>query len=345
MTDAISNFEGLRSPHPVGMVHVEKSLALQRNPLISRLTSVVLAFLLLSICYAHITAQTSEVPYFDRIHQGDVIEIDEIGGFEYDWRGQLNPEGFIDTLPKIAEPIPARCLTPEALASAVAKEYGKLLRDPDVRVRILDRTGRANVFLYGAIRQPAQFHLKREIRLSELLIQAGGLTDRAGGVITILEDPTANCGARSEQTKLTSIRIADILAGIPAANPLINSGDIVNVEPVLSFYVVGGVIRPGRNAWREGLTISRAVALAGGVTGKGVTGKATIYRRDDGGQRTLTVDLKSAASDPNADLEIFANDIIEIPLSGSSERISPSFPEEPLMTSYDRSKLPLRIID
>lgn len=327
------------------MVHVEKSLAVQRSPLVSRSTSVVLAFLFLSISFTHTIAQTPDIPYFDRIHQGDEIEIDEIGGFEYDWRGQLNPEGFIDTLPKIAEPIPARCLTTEALAAAIAKEYGKFLREPHVRVRILDRTGRANVSLYGAIRQPAQFQLKREVRLSELLIQAGGLTDRAGGVITILEDPVANCGANSKQTKLTSISIADILAGIPAANPLINSGDIVNVEPTQPFYVVGGVIRPGRNAWRQGLTVSRAVAAAGGVSGKGVSGKATIYRRDNGGQRTIAVDLKSAASDPKADIEILANDIIEIPLSSSSERNSPSFPEESPMTSSDRSKLPLRIID
>jgi protein involved in polysaccharide export with SLBB domain len=326
------------------MVHVEKSLAVQKNPLVSRSTSVVLTFLFLSISFTHTIAQTP-VPYFDRIHQGDVIEIDEMGGFEYDWRGQLNPEGLIDTLPKIAEPILARCLTTEALASAIVKEYRKFLREPVVRVRILDRTGRSNVFLYGAIRQPAQFHLKREIRLSELLIQGGGLTDRAGGNITVLEDPVGNCGANSEQTKLTSIRITDILAGIPTANPLINSGDIISVEPVLPFYVVGGVNRPGRNAWRQGLTVSRAVASAGGVSGKGVSGNATIYRRDSSGPRTIAVDLKRAASDPKADLEILANDIIEIPLSGESERISPSFPEEPIMTASDRTKLPLRIID
>lgn len=345
MTDATSNLGDLLFPHQAGMVHVEKSRAVQRNPLVSRLTSIAITFLFLAFIFTHAIAQTPEVPYFDRIHQGDLIEIDEIGGFEYDWRGQLNPEGLIDTLPKIAEPIHARCLTTEALASAVGKEYGKYLRAPEVRVRILDRTGRSNVFLYGAIRQPTQFQLKRELRLSELLIQAGGLTDHASGIITVLEDPVANCGAKLDQTKLTSIRISDILAGIPAANPLINSGDIINVEPVLPFYVVGGVIRPGRNSWRQGLTVSRAVASAGGVTGKGVSGKATIYRWDSGGHRRITVDLKKATSDPNEDLEILANDIIEIPLSGSSERIPPSFPEDAPMTSSERSKLPLRIID
>ena len=327
------------------MVHVEKSPATQTKPLVKGVAITFLVIFALSALSVSIYSQTHDSSFLDRIHQGDVIEIDEVGGFEYDWRGSLNPEGFLDALPKIVEPIRARCVTTDALADAIAKEYGKVLRAPDVRVRIIDRSGRANVFLYGAIRQPTQFQLKREARLSELLIKAGGLTDRAGGIITVLEDPVANCGSSSEISKLTTIRIPDILAGMPAANPVVNSGDIVIVEPVLPFYVIGGVNNPGRNSWRQGLTVSRAVAAAGGVSGKGISGKATIYRRENGVQSTFVVDLKKASSDPAADPALLANDIIEIPLSESSERIVPAFPDEPALSPADRSKLPLRIID
>ncbi|MDM7924023.1 MAG: hypothetical protein QUS14_17160 [Pyrinomonadaceae bacterium] len=30
------------------------------------------------------------------IHYGDLIDIDVVGSFEYDWRGTLTQEGFID---------------------------------------------------------------------------------------------------------------------------------------------------------------------------------------------------------------------------------------------------------
>ena len=30
------------------------------------------------------------------IHSGDLIDVDVVGSIEYDWRGRLNPEGFLD---------------------------------------------------------------------------------------------------------------------------------------------------------------------------------------------------------------------------------------------------------
>lgn len=322
------------------MVHVVKSKVARKNRLGKFVRASVLLLALFLLQSTDLIGQSNNV-----IHQGDLIEIDELGGFEYDWRGTMNPEGFIDTLPKVADPIRARCLTTDALAEQITKEYAKQLREPRVQVRILDRSGRANVFLFGAVRQPAQFRLNRPINLAELLVHAGGLTDRSGGTISIRKDPVATCDAVSEESASRTIRIQDILAGDPSANPQVTSGDIVNVEPVLPYYVVGGVNNPGRNSWRSGLTVSRAVAAAGGVLGKGVTGKATVFRRENGASRTIEVDLKAASSGSEQDIEILANDIIEVPLSGSARNAPPPLPEDNSATQADRSRLPLRIID
>ncbi len=45
----------------------------------------------------------------DRIHFGDVIDVDVVGSFEFDWRGRVNPEGFLDGFDKVDRQIFVLC--------------------------------------------------------------------------------------------------------------------------------------------------------------------------------------------------------------------------------------------
>jgi len=45
---------------------------------------------------APLTAPEHNLKDIDRVHQGDIIDVDVVGSFEFDWRGGLNPEGFIE---------------------------------------------------------------------------------------------------------------------------------------------------------------------------------------------------------------------------------------------------------
>src|SRR5688572_1835097 len=96
------------------------------------------------------------------IHFGDVIEVDVIGSYDYDWRGSINPEGFLDGLDTLENPIYALCRSELALAATIAREL-KVLRDPKVAVRILDRSSRAVAFVSGAVRSPKRFQIKRRV--------------------------------------------------------------------------------------------------------------------------------------------------------------------------------------
>ena len=106
-------------------------------------------YLLQSNNYAQNTTDSQNL-----IHLGDLIDVDVVGSTEYDWRGTLNPEGFLNGIDFVDEPIFALCQSEEAVAAAIAKGYGKFLRDPQVVVKILDRNGRPPTFLYGAIKKP-----------------------------------------------------------------------------------------------------------------------------------------------------------------------------------------------
>lgn len=281
----------------------------------------------------------------ERIHLGDLIEIDELGGFDFDWRGRMNPEGYLDGFTKVADPVFALCKSPAELAQAVRTAYSRTLRDPKVTVRILDKGQRAMAVFDGAIRQPMRLQLRRTIRLSELAAISGGFTDKASGEISVLRPPNQSCDASSDTAQLISVRISDILSGKPEANLKILSGDIVTVKTVEPVYVIGGVNRPGKVDWRPGATVSRAVAAAGGVSDKGISGRVTVFRRDTTRtDRIVAVDLDRVLSGKLQDPQLNPFDIVDVPLRGDPKRNEP-----PVIGPEDvpgrRESLPLRVVN
>lgn len=281
----------------------------------------------------------------ERIHPGDLIEIDELGGFDYDWRGRLNSEGFLEGFAKVADPVFGRCKTPDELADAVRTAYSRSLRDPQVRVRILDRSGRPIAVLEGAIKQPMRLQIRREVHLRELIVIGGGLTDRASGEVTVLRPENQNCESTAQgSTQVHKVKIADILAGDRAADLKILTGDIVTVEQVQPVFVIGGVARPGKQDFREGATVSRVVASAGGVIKGGLSGNVTIFRRESGTSSIIVADLDAIIDEKASDVAIKAYDIVDVPLKGEPKRTDPPVVEDRNVRPERRS-LPVRVID
>lgn len=304
----------------------------------------------------------------DLIHPGDLIDVDVIGSTEYDWRGRLNPEGFLNGIDYIENPIFGLCQSEETVAEAVGKAYGKILREPKVVVKILDRSNRSLSTLYGAVKTPQRFQIKRPLFLNELLIIAGGLTDKASGDVQIYRDPNLNCQPRTatavgldktggtNREKFVSasqesgsnyinIKVGDLLAGKNEANPQILSGDVVTVQEAESIYVIGGVANPKQISSRSQTTLSRAVAGAGGIVKGGDAKRVTIYRRDAGETKIIEADLEKIKAGQADDILLKALDIVEVAQVKSEKR---KFPPVLKVIESDRksqANLPLRVID
>lgn len=273
-----------------------------------------------------------------------MIEVDELGGFEYDWRGRMNPEGFLDGFTKIVHPVSALCKSPTQLAETIREIYAKFLRDPRVVVRILDRSQRSVAIFDGSIKQPMRLQIRRPVRLGELAVISGGFTDKASGEITVLRPPFQSCDSLESTTTVRKVRISEILSGDPDANMLIRSGDIVTVESVEPVYVIGGVNRPGRLDWREGATLSRVIAVAGGISNRGVSGSVTIFRRVGSDSQVIDADLDKVTSGKDDDVDIQPFDIIDVPVRGAPKRLSPPVAET-AETIIRKQPLPLRVIN
>ena len=332
-----------------------------------KLHYLIFCFLCLFLLQSNHYAQNT-TNFQDLIHLGDLIDVDVVGSTEYDWRGTLNPEGFLNGVDFVDEPIFALCQGEEAVAAAIAKGYSKFLRDPQVVVKILDRSGRPTTFLYGAIKKPQRFILKRQINLNELIILSGGITEKASGEIQIIRPQNLSCepsdssndkkdvelGQSEEKfvtvkketgAKLFNLKISDLLKGEKKSNPVILSGDIVTVLEAEPIYVIGGVANPSQINARTQMTITRAIASVGGFSKDANTKNISVYRRENGQTKILEVNFEEISLGQSEDLILQKYDIVEVSQSGRAKRKFPpviSLNEE---NKKNISEMPLRIIE
>jgi len=302
------------------------------------------------------------------IHLGDLIDVDVLGSFEYDWRGTLTPEGFINGLDSLENRVFGLCRSEEDIAREIAKSYSKFLRDPQVVVKILDRSNRPNSTLFGAVKTPQRVQIKRPVFLNELIILAGGFTEKASGEIQIFRPASLSCAAIvPPQTQTTetdnksrerfisarqdngslfiNIRITDLLSGKKEANVQILAGDVVTVLEAQPIYVIGGVTTPRQIATRSQMTVSRAIAGAGGLTKNADASKVTIFRRVKNETKIIEIDLDKIKANQAEDIVLQAFDIVEVSQKGNAKRKYPPIVKVDDIGVENSSKLPLLIID
>src|SRR5690349_19573741 len=198
---------------------------------------------------------------------GDVLDIRVFG------RPQLTREAVrVDTrgmirMPLIEDEIQASCRTEASLAQYISAQYLKYVRRPQVDVFIREYNSQP-VAVVGAVDKPGRFQLQRQVRLLELLTFSGGPTEKAGRTVQIAHaENSLSCAANEAEnaTGLNVYELSEVLAGHNEANPFVRPGDVVTVLEADQVFVVGNVYRPSSIPIKEPLTVSRAVAMSGGV--------------------------------------------------------------------------------
>jgi polysaccharide export outer membrane protein len=110
--------------------------------------------------------------------------------------------------------------------------------------------------------------------------------------------------------------------GAGKLNPQVRPGDVISVAPAGSVQVDGWVEKPGAYPLSRGLTLSGAVAAAGGPLFPADRHRASVKRvLGAGEQRSFTVDLDAVAQGREADVPITDGDVVHLPAAPS--RIAP----------------------
>ena len=293
------------------------------------------------------TPTSTPVSADDLVHFGDVIDVDVVGGFEFDWRGKLTSEGFLDGFDSYGDPIAGLCRSEEQIAADVAKAISKILREPKVVVRIIDRSDRAVVRLVGAVRTPTRFRVRRPVRLQELIVMAGGLIDSSSGEVTILRPGRMNCfsPAADNKTETIVIKISELLTGREAANPRILSGDIVTATTADPIYIIGAVGSPRSISSREQMTVTRAIAMAGGLVKNADAARVTIFRREASETRIIELDFVKIKSGEMVDEILRPFDILDVAARGGEKRKFPPVSIRDDGREKNKGELPLKIVE
>jgi polysaccharide export outer membrane protein len=162
-----------------------------------------------------------------------------------------------------------------------------LLKNPQVSVEVAEYRSQ-RVFVIGEVAKPGPLPLRGSTTLLEALAGAGALTERAGGDLLLLRPaaPTGDTGpvlpGAPGVTVVGRVNIQDLQVGAVSDNSRLMSGDTIFVPRAETIDVIGQVNNPGQYNMEKGLTVLRAISMAGGVTRMGSSGRAKIVRIVDG---------------------------------------------------------------
>jgi polysaccharide export outer membrane protein len=216
-------------------------------------------------------------------------------------------------------------LTVEQFQASLVTAYKKFFKDPQVTVQVNEFHSQP-VSVAGNVTTPGVVQLKGNRNLMEVIGQAGGLRADAGDTVLITrnlsEGPIPVQGAFTDPTgkySIAHINIRSVMSGKdPEGNILIKPHDVITVNRPRMVYVLGNVTRPGGYVMSENetMSITQAVALAGGWDKTASLSSARILRADGGAQREqIPLNVKKIMENKSPDLELRPDDIVYIPNS------------------------------
>ncbi len=189
---------------------------------------------------------------------------------------RVSEDGKI-TFPLLGE-IDAKNLSPRQVEKSIAEKLtaAKIVKTPQVSV-FIQQYRNSKVTIIGEVVKPGQYEIVGPTTLLDAISLALGTNQNAGHLLTLFRKVPTDGG--KEVTKKTSIDVDNLLNGGDLTyNVDLRNGDVIYV-PKAIFYIYGEVNRPGIYRLDKGLTIKRAIALAGGLNPKGSENRIEVTRR------------------------------------------------------------------
>ncbi len=208
------------------------------------------------------------VTVYDQPELTGKFTVDADGTFVYPMLGRLKAAG----------------LTLRGLENEIKRQLtGDYLKNPQVTVGV-EQYRSKRIFVHGEVRQPGTYALTGDMTLIEALAQAGSITATAGDEALIVR-PRAGAASKGPllpgqqaDAEVIHVNLKDLQAGTLAQNVALRDGDTVVIPRAKPVYVTGQVKNPGAYSAEPGTTVLQAIALAGGITERGATGRIKIIR-------------------------------------------------------------------
>lgn len=257
---------------------------------------------------------------------GDVLSVKVFGEPELKQDCPVSDDGTI-LLPWLRR-VPVAGLTLRRIESKLEELLAEgYLISPQVSVSVKVYKSKF-IYVLGAVKNPGPYSLTGQTTILQAIAGAGGITDQGGRVFTLIRGGAklksadikkvmADAGEPGGSKKESGTQVIHIDGhklldlGDLSWNLSLEDGDILSIQKSRQVYLDGEVKKPGPVPFEEGLTVLRAVALAGGLT-PSASKKAVITRDKDGRGERIVVNLRKLAEDPSKDFPLKAGDIIRV---------------------------------
>ena len=247
-----------------------------------------------------------------RLGPGDLLAIQVFEAEELNAEVRVSSRGMI-TLPMLG-PVDVFQLTSTEAEQKIEKLLKeKYLNEAHVSVYIKEHISR-QITLVGALKRPGTFDYISQKRLLDVLAMGGGLTEDAGEIVYITRQ-----NRKTGQADSYVIDIEELIhKGRMEYNITIMGGDIVFVPKAGHCFVDGAVRKPGIYPVKRNLTITEAIAQAGGLASYAADDKIELIRYVEKGKREIVRLSYSKLQEGQGDtIFIEDQDVIYVELSGT----------------------------
>lgn len=205
------------------------------------------------------------------------------------------------TFPLLGE-IDAKNLTTRQLEKNIADKLstGNFVKNPQVSV-FVQQYRSSKLTIIGEVMKPGQYEIAGPTKILDTISLALGMNQNAGYLLTVFRKEASADGLAA--TKKITVDVDLLLNGGDLTQNIdLQNGDVIYV-PKSIFYIYGEVNKPGAYRLEKGLTVRRAVSLAGGITAKGTERRIIITRRNGG---------KEVTSSAKIDDQVLIEDVVRV---------------------------------
>ncbi len=237
---------------------------------------------------------------FLQLGRGDQLKMEVFGRPEMDTTTYVSDDGTI-RIP-LAGAVPVAGLSPIEAGQKIetALRDGQFLVDPHVTITVVQsRSQRVSVL--GEVRQPGRYPIESNTTVLDLLAQAGGATEKGSETIFILRPDSAG---KLQRLPVDLKGATSAGESTPAVLQTLQAGDSIFVPTAEQFYIAGEVRAPAMYRLEADMTLSQAIARAGGVTDRGSASRVQIKRRNPKGGFTVI--------SGKADMKVLPDDVITV---------------------------------
>ncbi len=171
------------------------------------------------------------------------------------------------------------------------------VKDPQLSVTV-EQYQSQTVQVLGEVKLPGVYPLTGQMSLIEALARAGSTTENASTTAIVTHRGarpavvgTSGTTSPAPATDAVRVNLKALQSGALDQNVQLRDGDVVFVPRAEKIFVYGQVKLPGSYAIQDGMTVMQAIAVAGGLTERGSTGRLRIERQVNGVKKQVKVKL------------------------------------------------------